>query len=46
MGIYWDFMEKAKNEYRPSQTMNPYVDPAEGHDDFPMSLALLVKAAN
>jgi len=39
-------MEKAKSQYRPSQTMNFYVDPAEGHDDFLMSLALIVEAAN
>jgi hypothetical protein len=26
--------------------MNFYVDPAQGHDDFLMSLALLVEAAN
>jgi len=39
-------MEKAKSHYRPSQTMNFYVDPAEGHDDFLMSLALLVEAGN
>ncbi|MFC2014326.1 hypothetical protein ACFLU8_05635 [Chloroflexota bacterium] len=39
-------MEKAKSEYRPSQTMNFFVDPAQGHDDFLMSLALVVEAAN
>jgi len=39
-------MERAKSQYRPSQTMNFYVDPAQGHDDFLMSLALLVEAAN
>ncbi|MFC1948987.1 hypothetical protein ACFLW0_02305 [Chloroflexota bacterium] len=38
-------MERAKSQYRPSQTMNFYVDPAQGHDDFLMSLALLVEAA-
>jgi hypothetical protein len=26
--------------------MNFYVDPSQGHDDFLMSLALLVEAAN
>ncbi len=41
----WFEMEKAKSQYRPSQTMNFYVDPAQGHDDFLMSLALLVEAA-
>ena len=39
-------MERAKSQYRPSQTMNFYVDPAQGHDDFLMSLALVVEAAN
>ncbi|MDO8715826.1 MAG: hypothetical protein Q7J73_03340 [Dehalococcoidales bacterium] len=43
---FWTEMEKAKSHYRPSQTMNFYVDPAQGHDDFLMSLALLVEAAN
>ncbi len=43
---FWFEMEKAKSRFRPSQTMNFYVDPSEGHDDFLMSLALLVEAAN
>ncbi len=43
---FWREMEKAKSQYRPSQTMNFYVDPSQGHDDFLMSLALLVEAAN
>ena len=43
---FWFEVEKAKSHYRPSQTMNFYVDPAEGHDDFLMSLALLVEAAS
>ncbi len=43
---FWAEMEKAKSQYRPSQTMNFYVDAAEGHDDFLMSVALLVEAAN
>ena len=42
---FWFEMENAKSQYRPSQTMNFYVDPAQGHDDFLMSLALLVEAA-
>ncbi|GAI06228.1 unnamed protein product, partial [marine sediment metagenome] len=42
---FWFEMEKAKSQYRPSQTMNFYVDPSQGHDDFLMSLALLVEAA-
>jgi hypothetical protein len=43
---FWFEMEKAKSQYRPSQTMNFYVDPSQGHDDFLMSLALLVEEAN
>jgi hypothetical protein len=42
---FWIEMEKAKSNYRPNQTMNFYVDEAEGHDDFLMSLALVVEAA-
>jgi len=38
-------LEKAKAQYRPNQTMNFYVDPQEGHDDFLMSLALVVEGA-
>ncbi len=43
---FWFEMEKARSQYRPSQTMNFYVDPSQGHDDFLMSLALLTEAAN
>jgi hypothetical protein len=43
---FWFEMERAKSQYRPSQTMNFFVDPAEGHDDFLMSLALLVEAGS
>ena len=42
---FWWEMERARSTFRPSQTMNFYVDPAEGHDDFLMSLALLLEAA-
>jgi hypothetical protein len=38
-------MERARVRYRPNQTMNFYVDPQEGHDDFLVSLALVVRAA-
>jgi hypothetical protein len=38
-------MERARAQYRPNQTVNFYVDPQEGHDDFLMSLALVVQAA-
>ncbi|GAI84002.1 unnamed protein product, partial [marine sediment metagenome] len=43
---FWQEMEKARSQYRPNQTMNFYVDPAQGHDDFLMSLALTVEAAS
>jgi len=43
---FWFEMGRAKSQYRPNQTMTFYVDPAEGHDDFLISLALLVEAAN
>jgi hypothetical protein len=42
---FWYQMEKAKSYYRPSQTMNFFIDSAQGHDDFLMSLALLVEAS-
>ena len=42
----WSEMERARSQYRPNQTMNFYVDPTQGHDDFLMSLALLVEAGN
>jgi hypothetical protein len=42
---FWHQMEKARSFYRASQTMNFYVDPSDGHDDYLMSLALLVEAA-
>jgi len=38
-------LEKARAQYRPNQTINFYVDPQEGHDDFLVSLALVVRAA-
>jgi hypothetical protein len=43
--LWWQ-IERARSYYRPNQTMNFYVDPAEGHDDFLVSLALLVEAAS
>jgi len=42
---FWIEMDKARSSFRPNQTINFYVDPGEGHDDFLMSLALLVEAA-
>jgi len=38
-------LERARAQYRPNQTMNFYVDPQEGHDDFLVSLALAAQAA-
>jgi hypothetical protein len=43
---FWLELERAQSQYRPNQTMNFFVDPARGHDDFLMSLALLVEAAS
>ncbi len=42
---FWRQMERARVAYRPNQTMNLFVDPQEGHDDYLMSLALVVEAA-
>jgi len=42
---FWFQVAKARSTFRPNQTMNFYVDPAVGHDDFLTSLALLVEAA-
>jgi hypothetical protein len=38
-------MVKAKSVYRPNQTLNFFVDPSDGHDDYLISLALLIHAA-
>ncbi len=38
-------LEKAKSVYRPNQTLNFFVDPSDGHDDYLTSLALVVQAA-
>ncbi|OGN89242.1 MAG: hypothetical protein A2Z74_04805 [Chloroflexi bacterium RBG_13_46_9] len=43
---FWMEIEKAKSQYRPNQTMNFFVDPSQGHDDFLMSLALVLEAGN
>jgi hypothetical protein len=42
---FWLEMEQARVAYRANRTMNFYVDPSEGHDDYLMSLALTVEAA-
>ncbi len=41
----WRQVELARAQYRPNRTLNFYVDPSQGHDDFLMSLALLVEAS-
>jgi hypothetical protein len=41
---FWTEMEKAKSQYRQNRTMNFFVDPSQGHDDFLMSLALAAEA--
>ena len=43
---FWLETEQARSQYRPNQTINFYVDPSRGHDDFLMSLALMLEAAN
>jgi hypothetical protein len=42
---FWYEVEKSRSYYRASRTMNFYVDQSDGHDDYLMSLALLVEAA-
>jgi hypothetical protein len=41
---FWLQMERAKGFYRANQTMDFCVNPADGHDDFLMSLALAAEA--
>ncbi|MBI2724013.1 MAG: hypothetical protein HYX50_03025 [Chloroflexi bacterium] len=42
---FWRQAELARVAYRANQTMNFFVEPAEGHDDYIVSAALLVRAA-
>jgi len=42
---FWREVERARAEYRPNRSMNFFVPPGEGHDDYLMSLALVVAAA-
>ena len=42
---FWRQMEQSSAYYRPNRTMNFLVEPQRGHDDFLMSLALLIRAA-
>jgi len=41
---FWFQCRRAKSQTRPNQTLNFYVDPQEGHDDFLTSLALVAEA--
>jgi hypothetical protein len=38
-------LERARSTCRPNQTINFFVDPSEGHDDYLVSLALCIEAA-
>jgi len=42
---FWRQMELARATYRSGRTMAFFVDPSAGHDDYLMSLALVVEAA-
>ncbi|MBI4199963.1 MAG: hypothetical protein HY535_05785 [Chloroflexi bacterium] len=43
---FWQQLHLAEAFYRPNRAMAFHVDPRRGHDDFLMSLALIVKAAH
>ena len=43
---FWSQIENARAVYRPNQLLGFSVNPADGHDDFLMSLALAVEAAS
>jgi hypothetical protein len=43
---FWREMEGARAAYRPNRLMSFSVEPARGHDDYLMSLTLLVEAAS
>ncbi len=42
----WQELESAAADYKPNRSLNFYVDPSRGHDDYLMSLALTVEAAS
>ncbi|MDZ4245813.1 MAG: hypothetical protein U1D67_01700 [Dehalococcoidia bacterium] len=42
---FWHEMDKAQCAFSSNKTANFFVEPSRGHDDFLMSLALLVEAA-
>ncbi|PKH46943.1 hypothetical protein KKB3_00247 [Dehalococcoides mccartyi] len=43
--LFWQEMGLARADYRQSQQMNFYVETTRGHDDYLMSLALCLEAA-
>ena len=43
---FWSQISKARSTVRPNQTINFFVDPSQGHDDFLTSLALLAHASH
>ncbi len=43
---FWREVEMARLAYRPNRTMNFFVDPSQGHDDYLISMALLAEAGN
>jgi len=43
---FWFEIDNAWSQYRANRTLNFSVDPSKGHDDFLMSLALVMEAAN
>jgi hypothetical protein len=43
---FWHQAELARVHYRPSRQMNFFVAPSDGHDDYVVSAALAVQAAN
>jgi len=43
---FWREAELARVHYRPSRQMNFFVAPSDGHDDYVVSAALAVQAAN
>ena len=42
----WRQVDRTRAHYRPDRTMSFSVDPAQGHDDYVMSLALVVRAGS
>jgi hypothetical protein len=42
---FWRQVELARAAYRANRTMNFFVEPSDGHDDYLVSVALLVHAS-